>query len=95
MTLVPLSDRVVVQRIEEETNSDSRIIIPDQAKEKPQKGIVLNVGSGKLLDCGDRVKIEVEIGDFVYFGKFAGMEIKVDGHDYLVLREDDILCKVF
>lgn len=91
----PLGDRVVVRRVEEDDMTSGGIIIPDKAKEKPQKGEVLAIGSGKLLDNGVRFPVELEIGDFVYFGKFAGMEIKVDGRDYLILREDDILCKVF
>ena len=91
MKVRPLQDRVLVKRIEEEETTKGGIIIPDTAKEKPQQGIVKAVGKGKILDNGTRVEPDVKKGDKVLFGKYAGSEIKVDGDDYLIMREDDIL----
>ena len=87
----PLHDRVIIKRIEEQEQVRGGIIIPDSAKEKPQEGEVVAVGSGKKLDSGERVPLDVKEGDRVLFGKYAGSEIKLDGEDYLIMREDDIL----
>jgi chaperonin GroES len=91
MKVRPLQDRVLVKRIEEEETTKGGIIIPDTAKEKPQQGIVKAVGKGKILENGTRIEPDVKKGDKVLFGKYAGSEIKVDGDDYLIMREDDIL----
>ena len=91
MKIRPLQDRVVVERIEEEQTTKGGIIIPDTAKEKPQQGKIVAVGSGKALDNGTVLKPDVKKGDKVLFGKYAGTEIKLDGKDYLIMREDDIL----
>ncbi|HKP86392.1 MAG TPA: co-chaperone GroES [Blastocatellia bacterium] len=87
----PLQDRVIVKRIEEGEQIRGGIIIPDTAKEKPQEGEVIAVGEGKKLDSGDRVPLDVKEGDRVLFGKYSGTEIKLDGEEYLIMREDDIL----
>lgn len=92
MKLKPLHDRVLVKRLEEEEKTKGGIIIPDTAKEKPIKGEVVAVGPGKTNDKGDKVKLSVEKGDKVLFNKYAGTEIKVDGDEFLVMREDDILA---
>ena len=91
MKLRPLQDRILVQRVEEETTTKGGIIIPDTAKEKPAEGKVAAVGNGKVGDDGKRVPLEVKKGDRVLFGKYAGTEVKVDGDEYLIMREDDIL----
>jgi chaperonin GroES len=88
--LRPLSDRVVVKRIEEETTTKSGIIIPDTAKEKPQEGKIIAVGPGKTED-GKTIKLDVKKGDRILFGKYAGSEIKLDGEEHIIMREDDIL----
>ncbi len=90
MNVRPLSDRVLVKRLEEEETTKGGIIIPDTAKEKPQQGKVVAIGDGKLLDNGTRITPAVKVGEVVLFGKYAGTEIKVDGEEYLILREDDI-----
>ena len=90
----PLEDRVVIQQIEAEEKTSGGIFIPDTAKEKPQRGKVLSVGPGKLLDSGERSPIGVVEGDEVLFGKYAGTEIKVDGEEIKILRESDILAKI-
>ncbi len=87
----PLADRVLVQRVDEETKTKGGIIIPDSAKEKPQEGKVVAVGDGKVLDSGTRVNLTVKAGDRVLFGKYSGSEIKINGQDYLIMREEDIL----
>jgi len=92
MNIRPLHDRVIVKRKEEETTSPGGIVIPDTAKEKPIRGEVIAVGRGKLLDNGDQRPLEVKAGDQVLFGKYAGTEVKVDGEDLLVMREDDIMA---
>ena len=92
MTLKPLGDRVVVKAIEEEEKTAGGIVLPDTAKEKPQKGEVIAVGSGKLLDNGERVPLEVKVGDKVIFAKYGGTEVKLNGTEYLILRESDILA---
>ncbi|MBI4792723.1 MAG: co-chaperone GroES [Deltaproteobacteria bacterium] len=91
MKIRPLNDRILVKRLEGETKTAGGIIIPDSAKEKPAEGEVMAVGSGKLNDKGERVALEVKKGDRVLFSKYGGTEVKVDGVDYLIMREDDIL----
>ena len=91
MDLRPLHDRVLVRRLEEGEQRMGGIIIPDSAKEKPQQAEVIAVGNGKLLDSGERAAVEVKAGDRILFGKYSGSEIKMDGQDYLVLKEDEIL----
>ena len=91
MKIRPLHDRVVVKRWEEEKTSPGGIVIPDSAKEKPIKGEVVAVGLGKPLDNGDVRALSVKTGDKILFGKYAGTEVKIDGDDYLILREDDIM----
>jgi chaperonin GroES len=94
MKLKPLGDRVLVQPVEEEETTASGIVLPDTAKEKPQKGKVLAVGDGKLDDDGKRIKLDVSKGDEVLYSKYGGTEITVDGEDLLVLRESDVLAIV-
>ena len=95
MALTPLADRVLVKRLEEEEQKTSGgIIIPDTAKEKPQEGEVVAVGKGRLLDNGERQPVDVAVGDKVLFGKYSGTEVKYNGIEYLILREDDILAKM-
>jgi chaperonin GroES len=94
MKLRPLHDRVIVKRIEEEEKTAGGIIIPDSAKEKPQQGQVIAVGKGKLLDKGEIVPLTVKEGDRVLFAKYAGNDVKVDGEELLIMREDDILAIV-
>jgi chaperonin GroES len=91
MKLRPLQDRILVQRVEEETTTKGGIIIPDTAKEKPAEGKVSAVGNGKVGEDGKRVPLEVKKGDRILFGKYAGTEVKVDGDEYLIMREDDVL----
>ena len=92
MNLRPLHDRVIVKRMEEETTSPGGIVIPDSAAEKPSRGEVISVGNGKILDSGDIRHLDVKAGDTVLFGKYSGTEVKVDGEEYLVMREDDIMA---
>ena len=87
----PLHDRVLVKRLDEGEQKQGGIIIPDSAKEKPQQAEVQAVGNGKLLESGERVAPDVKAGDRILFGKYSGAEIKVDGNEYLILREDEIL----
>jgi chaperonin GroES len=91
MEVRPLHDRVFVKRLEESESKVGSIIIPDSAKEKPQQADVVGVGSGKLLESGERAPMDVKAGDRILFGKYSGSEIKVDGEEYLILREDEIL----
>ena len=91
MALRPLHDRVLVTRLDEGEQRRGGLIIPDSAKEKPQQAEVKAVGNGKLLDSGERVALEVKAGDRILFGKYSGAEIKLDGTEYLILREDEIL----
>lgn len=91
MKLRPLQDRILVQRVEEETTTKGGIIIPDTAKEKPAEGKVVAVGNGKLGDDGKRVALEIKKGDRILFGKYAGTEVKIEGDEYLIMREDDVL----
>ncbi len=88
----PVGDRVVVKPAAKEEVTRSGIVIPDTAKEKPQEGEVIAVGSGKLLDNGDRIPLEVKVGDRVLYAKYGGTEFKLDGEEYLVMRESDILA---
>ena len=90
----PLEDRVVIQQIEAEEKTAGGIVLPDTAKEKPQRGKVLSVGPGKMLDSGERSPISLKEGDEVLFGKYGGTEIEVDGEELKILRENDILAKV-
>jgi len=92
MNLRPLHDRVIVKRLEEEKKSAGGIIIPDQAAEKPVRGEVLAVGSGKRGDDGKVHAMDVKVGDTVLFGKYSGSEVKVEGKEYVVMREDDIMA---
>ena len=94
MNLKPLGDRLIVKAVEEEEATASGIVLPDTAKEKPQKGKVLAVGDGKLDDDGNRIPLDVAEGDEVLYSKYGGTEIKVDGDELLVLRESDVLAKV-
>lgn len=91
MNIRPLHDRLIVKRFEEEEKTKGGIIIPDNAKEKPQQGEVIAVGNGKVFDDGKTLPLEVKKGDRVLFGKYSGTEIKVDGNEYLMMREEDIL----
>ena len=91
MGIRPLHDRVLVRRMEDETVSAGGILIPDNAKEKPSRGEILAVGNGKHLENGDVRALEVKVGDKVLFGKYSGNEVKVDGEELLVMREDDIV----
>jgi len=91
MKIRPLQDRVIVKRIEEEEKTKGGIIIPDTAKEKPQEGKVIAVGKGKVSDDGKLTKPDVKVGDKILFGKYSGSEIKLNGEEHLIMREDDIL----
>ncbi|MGO9096879.1 MAG: co-chaperone GroES [Bryobacteraceae bacterium] len=91
MNIRPLYDRIVVKRIEEKEQIQGGIIIPDTAKEKPQEGLVIAVGQGKRLDSGKVVALDVKAGDRILFGKYSGNEIKIDGEEYIIMREDDVL----
>ena len=91
MKIRPLQDRVIVKRIEEEEKTKGGIIIPDTAKEKPQEGKVIAVGKGKINDDGKVTPLDVKVGDKILFGKYSGSEIKLDGEEHLILREEDIL----
>lgn len=91
MNLRPLQDRIIVKRLEEESMTAGGLYIPDTAKEKPQKGEIVAVGKGKITEAGKVIPVDLKVGDTVLFGKYAGTEIKIDGADYLIMREDDIL----
>ena len=91
MKIRPLHDRVLIKRIAEQETVRGGIIIPDSAKEKPQEGEVIAVGNGKILENGQRVALDVKAGDRILFGKYAGSEIKIEGQEYLILREDEVL----
>jgi len=91
MKIRPLGDRLLVKRIEEEEKSKGGIIIPDSAKEKPQEGKVVAVGKGKMLDDGKMVPLEIKAGDRILFGKYAGTDVKIEGEEHLIMREDDVL----
>jgi chaperonin GroES len=94
MNIRPLHDRVIVRRKEEERTTAGGIVIPDSATEKPSMGEILSVGNGKVTDSGDIRALDVKSGDTVYFGKYSGTEIKVDGEELLIMREDDIIAVV-
>ena len=94
MKVKPLQDRLVVKRIEEEEKTKGGIIIPDAAKEKPQEGRVIAVGEGKVLENGQRSPVSVKVGDKILFGKYSGTEIKIDGEEHLIMREDDVLAVI-
>ena len=91
MKIRPLQDRVIVRRIAEEEKSKGGIIIPDTAKEKPQEGKIVAVGKGKMSDEGKLIPVEVKVGDKILFAKYSGSEIKIDGEEHLIMREEDIL----
>jgi len=91
MKLRPLQDRILVQRVKEEEKTKGGIIIPDTAKEKPVEGRVIAVGIGKLSEKGKRIALEVQKGERILFGKYSGNEIKIEGEEYLIMREDDVL----
>ena len=91
MKIRPLHDRVVVRRMEEERTSAGGIVIPDSATEKPIQGEIIAVGKGKILDSGESRPLDVKVGDRVLFGKYSGTEVKLDGNDFLVMREEDIM----
>ena len=92
MNVRPLHDRILVQRLDEGEQKIGGIIIPDTAKEKPQQGKVIAAGSGKTNDDGKRISLDVTAGDTILFGKYSGQEIKLDGEEYLIMREDDVLA---
>ena len=94
MSIRPLHDRVIVRRMEEETMSAGGIVIPDNAAEKPVQGEIIAAGNGKITDSGDVRPMDVKVGDKVLFGKYAGTEVKVDGEELLVMREDDIVAVI-
>ncbi|MFV0444866.1 MAG: co-chaperone GroES [Planctomycetaceae bacterium] len=94
MNINPLDDRVVVEPMTPEEVTSGGIVLPDSAKEKPQRGKVVAVGPGRLLDSGERCAVSVKVGDHVLFGKYGGTELEVDGKDIKILRESDILAKV-
>jgi chaperonin GroES len=92
MSLRPLHDRILVRRIEEGEQIRGGIVIPDTAKEKPQQGEVIAAGAGKVLETGERASVDVKTGDKILFGKYSGSEVRLQGEDYLILREDEILA---
>src|ERR1700682_5043301 len=92
MHVRPLHDRILIQRLDEGEQKVGGIIIPDTAKEKPQQGTVIAAGNGKTKDDGKRIPLDVTTGDTILFGKYSGQEIKLDGEDYLIMREDDVLA---
>jgi len=90
-TIKPLGDRMLVKRLEAEEKTAGGIVLPDTAKEKPKEGKVIALGSGKVLDNGQRVDFQVKVGDRIIFSSYAGTEVKVDGEEYLIMREEDVL----
>ncbi len=94
MTIRPLHDRVVIKRVEEERTTPGGIVIPDSAAEKPDRGEVIAVGNGKILDNGEVRALDIKVGDKVLFGKYAGTSVKVDGEEVLVMREDDVIAVI-
>jgi len=91
MKIRPLQDRILVKRLEEEERTKGGIIIPDTAKEKPSEGLVISVGKGKVLENGTQLPLDVKKNDRILFGKYAGTDIKIEGEEYLIMREDDVL----
>jgi chaperonin GroES len=94
MNCRPLHDRIIVQRIDEGEQKIGGIIIPDSAKEKPQQGKVISAGDGKVKDDGKRIPLDVKAGDTILFGKYSGQEIKLEGEEYLIMREDEVLAVI-
>ena len=94
MNVRPLHDRIIVQRLEEGEQKIGGIIIPDSAKEKPQQGKVIAAGNGKVKDDGKRIALDVKAGDLILFGKYSGQEIKLEGDEYLIMREDEVLAVI-
>lgn len=94
MKLRPLNDRILVKRVEEETKTKGGIIIPDTAKEKPAEGKIVAVGVGALNNDGIRVPLEVKVGDRILFGKYGGQEVKIEGEEYLIMSEQEVLCVI-
>lgn len=94
MAVKPLDDRVLIKQSEAETKTAGGIVLPDTAKEKPQRGVVVAVGPGKLLDSGERGTMSLKKGDEVFYGKYVGTEIKIDGQEYVLIRESDVLAVV-
>jgi chaperonin GroES len=92
--LRPLGDRIVIELVESEEKTASGIVLPDSAKEKPQEGKVVAVGTGRVLESGERVALEISVGDRIIFSKYAGTEVKFEGTEYLLLRENDILAVI-
>ncbi len=92
--LKPLGDRVIIELVESEEKTASGIVLPDSAKEKPQEGKIVAVGSGRVLENGERLALEVSAGDRIIFSKYSGTEVKYDGKDYLILRDSDILAVI-
>jgi len=90
----PLNDKIVVKRVEAEEKTKGGIVLPDTAKEKPKEGVVVSLGTGKLLDNGSRASFQVKEKDRVLFGSYAGTEVKIDGEEYLILNEDDVLAVI-
>ena len=91
VNVTPLNDRILVKRVDEEQTTAGGLIIPDSAKEKPQKGEIVAAGKGKTTDDGTKIPLEVKVGDQILFGKYSGTELKLDGVEYLMMREDDVL----
>jgi chaperonin GroES len=94
MKVRPLHDRLIVRRVEEKETVKGGIIIPDSAKEKPQEGEVIAVGNGKVLENGTKLQLDVKAGDKILFGKYSGTDIKIDGEEFLILREDEVLAVI-
>lgn len=94
MKIVPLYDRVLVERIKSTNVTEGGIIIPDVAKEKPLEGVVVAVGKGKVLDNGILLTLELHVGDRIFFGKYSGFEMSIDGKEYIMMRDNDVLCKI-
>lgn len=94
MNIKPLADRVIVKALEAEEKTSGGIIIPDNAKEKPQKGEIIAVGEGKIADSGQKIEMSLKAGDTVLYGKYSGTEVNIEGDDYLIMRESDVLAKI-
>ena len=94
MNVKPLADRVIVKALEAEDKTAGGIIIPDNAKEKPQKGEIIAVGEGKIADSGQKIEMSLKAGDTVLYGKYSGTEVNIEGEDYLIMRESDVLAKI-
>jgi chaperonin GroES len=94
MNVKPLEDRIILKPMDAETKTAGGIIIPDAAKEKPQKGEVIATGPGKISDKGERIEMSLKKGDTILYGKYSGTEVSMDGHDYLIIRESDVLAVI-